>query len=153
MALPKPKIPAQTGDFNPEDWNYFRQSRRRIDDAYMLALPQNQWEARSQANQFQRAKGDMAEQFARQRVQLPQQFAGRGLLNSGIYQDALSKFGANRSRATANLRQQYEEQRFGTDLARQQLEQTRGNALEDIEWQEAARRAAIAATIRASKGY
>lgn len=133
---------------NPEDLNWFASSRRRVNDTYNLGLAQNNYQQSVLGNQFARSLGDTTRQFSRMREKMPWAAARRGLMNSGIWNKQLADFGVDKNAAIANLTGQMNDQKFGLQLAQNQLGQIRGSALLDLNDQEAARRAAIAAALR-----
>lgn len=133
---------------NPEDFNWFASSRRRVNDTFNLGQAQNQYQQSILGNQFARGLGDTTRQFARMREKMPWAAARRGLMNSGIWTKQLADFGVDKNAAVANLTGQFNDQKFGLQLAGQQLGQVRQSALLDLDDQEAARRAAIAAALR-----
>lgn len=140
LTAGQPLDPAQT--------HYLRSARQRLLDNYKLSLNQNKYQRRTLGNQYTRGRADLRRQFADARLQLPGDYAGAGLLNSGIWQQALSRFGQERQAAFGNLRGQYDDQRAGLDLARAQLGTVKRQGLQDLQAEEAARRAALAASIR-----
>lgn len=140
LTAGQPLDPAQT--------HYLRSAAQRIKDNYRLALAQNQYQRRTLRSQYGRGQADLRRQFADARLQLPGDYAGAGLLNSGIYQQGLSRFGAERQAAFRNLRGQFTDQRSGLNLARRQLGAVKRQGLADLRQEEAARRAALAASIR-----
>lgn len=152
MAKKQRVVTDPKGLLNPDDYTHYQVQRRRINDTYNLGLPQNKWQRSLVRNEYARDKGDLSRQFAEMREQLPGGYAGRGLLNSGIYHRGLADLAGDRSRAFGRLRGGFEDQTFGLDLARQQLGQVRTNARSDIDDMEAARRAAVAASLRAATG-
>lgn len=133
---------------DPQQTNYLRTARRRILDNYKLGLQQNTYQQRVLRNQRARGRADLRRQFADARLQLPGDYAAAGLLNSGIYQQGLSRFAAERQAAFRNLSGQAEDQLRGLRLARTQLGTVKRQGLADLRQEEAARRAALAASIR-----
>lgn len=140
LTAGQPLDPAQT--------HYLRSAAQRIKDNYKLALGQNAYQQRTLRNQRSRGETDLRRQFAEARLQLPGDYAGAGLLNSGIYQQGLSRFQGERQSAFANLRGQFDDQMQGLRIARRQLGAVKRQGLTDLRQEEAARRAALAASIR-----
>ena len=136
---------------NPEDYNDFRSAKWRIDDTWANGMAQNQYQKEIAGNQYNRSLADLTRQYAQMRERLPGQYAQRGLLNSGIYQSALARFGTERQAATANLAGAYNDTYRGYVMAGTQLEDQRRRATEEVDSQEAARRAAAEA-LRAAIG-
>lgn len=140
-------------ELNPEDFNYFRQARRRVDQTYQLGLGQNQYQREVVGNAYGRQRADLVRRFGQMRDRIPGSFARRGMLNSGMHQKAWADFASDRARSYDDLRAQRDDQLAGLTLARNQMESTRRWAVDDLEEQETARLAAIAATLRAAQGY
>lgn len=141
---------ADAGDLGPEDYNWFQTARRKVNDSYSLGVSQNQFSKDSLSNAYARSQGDLASKYALARPNLGTSYAKRGLLNSGIYQQGLVNFNTDQGKAYSDLASAYQDQLGGYDLARSQLEQTRAGATQDLADQEAARRAAVAASLRAA---
>lgn len=136
-----------------DEFNYFATNRRRIRDQYALGDIQNTFQQGVVGNQYGRSMGDLVATWDRQREKLPYGFAKRGMLNSGVYQNALSQYGQDRMRATANLNGQYQDQMNALRAAHDQLGFVRDQSLQDIDQQETARRQTIAEMLRAARGY
>lgn len=90
----------------------------------------------------------LARRFDRMREQLPGGYARRGLLNSGIYKQGLTRYAQDRQSAQSDLFARYQ-QMLG-DLAHQQQLQSVNfmNTIGDINDQERVRRAQIAAALQ-----
>lgn len=144
LFTPDPK-----GALGPEDYNYFLARRRQVNDTYSLGDSQNRYQRQIADLGYNQQRQGLVQRFAQQRRALPGGYARRGMLNSGIYQRGRSDFMQNRDTQLGNLDQQYGLGQFGFDMAGTQLEQTRRSALDDLESQEVARRAALAAALRA----
>lgn len=134
---------------NPEELSYFRTARRRVQDTYGLGAAQNAYEQGAASNAYARSLGDLTRQFDQVRSKLPWNYAGRGMLNSGLYQKGLADYGQDRLRSFGNLRGSYEDQMGGFNLAAQQLAAVKTAGASDIEEQEQSRVASIAAMLRA----
>ena len=91
---------------------------------------------------------NLKHQFGQMRNQLPQQYSGRGLLNSGVYTQGLQNYGQQRIQAFGDLGRRYQQMLGQSDLNRQQGGQNYFANMADINSQERARRAALAAQIR-----
>lgn len=135
------------GQLNPEDYNFFRQSKRRVKDSYFLGLEQNDYQKGVLGAGYTRNVADLTRKFSEMRKGLPGGFAKRGMLNSGAYQRSVADFNTQRNTTMQNTEAQNAEQIWGLALARNQLESVKTNAEFDIDEQERARRAAIAAAI------
>lgn len=136
------------GQLNPEDYNYFLTKRRQINDTLGLGTAQTQYQRNTSRLGHNQRRQQLVQQFSRVGERLPGRFARRGLLNSGLYHKGVAEHLRDRDASLANLDQDFNQQLYGLDLADTQLEAVRRSALDDIEAQEAARRAAIAAMIR-----
>jgi hypothetical protein len=145
--------PAAGDDMNPEDFNYFRTQKWRINDSYNLGNDQNNYQRSVANNQYGRSKDDLKRQFTQMRDGLSSGFGKRGLMNSGIWQNRLSKFAEGRTAAYGNLAQQFEDQNRGFAMAESQLRKVQTNSQSDLASQEAARRAAIASAITKGLGF
>jgi hypothetical protein len=142
--------PPAGSDLNPEDFNYFRTARWRVNDTFNLGNAQNVYQRQVANNDNQRARQNLTRQFGTMRQGLHKGFGSRGLLNSGIWQNRLAQFSQGRQAAYGDLAGEFADQLAGFRLAGQQLESTRTNAQADINVQEAARRAAIRAALDAA---
>lgn len=144
MATFKP----DPGGLDPAQVNYLRTAKRRIRDNYGLNVAQNAYSEKTLRNQYARGRGNLKREFGQARVKLPTTYAKGGLLNSGLYQNAISQFGQQRTAAYGDLQGQFDDELSGLRLAKTQLEQVQRSGLNDIEQEEAARRAALAASLR-----
>lgn len=142
---------ADQGNLDPQDYNWFRTSNRKINDTYQLGASQNQYQQDSLRNAYARQQGDTARQFTQARSRLPGSFARRGMLNSGAYQRALTDFATARSTANANQLGAFNDQLGGYQLARSQLEQTRSGGIMDLADMETARRTAVYEALQKAK--
>lgn len=131
--------------------NYFRTRRRQVNDTYNLGLAQNLNSRQRLRREYGRQRTDLRRQFGDMRMKLPGAFAQGGLLNSGLWQRQLQRYGTERSRALGNLAGQFQDERGSLLLAKRQLGQVRRNAIYDVDQALAARRA-TAATLRAAAG-
>lgn len=135
-------------DLDPEEVNYFQTRRRNARTAYSRGLARNVFD-RGQLDLTQsRGREDMIRAFDQARERLPGGFAGRGLLNSGIYQAKLGEYGADRIRTSSRFEQDALGQRNQLQLGADDLDAIYNSANEDIGLQEAARRQNIAAQLR-----
>ncbi len=131
-----------------EEVNFFETSRRRARTTYGQGSAQNTFQRGQLAQATGRGRADLMKQFDAIRNKLPGGFAGRGLLNSGIYQEKLGQYGTDRLTAT----NRFEEDATGASnqltLGQGQLDELYKDAMTDIDGQESARRQAIAASLR-----
>lgn len=115
---------------------------------YLRGLAQNNY-------QYGQAKLDRAKQlqkfgisWGRTREQLPGSFQGRGLMNSGIYQDALQNYGMDRQFAADDLTSAYQRQLAGLNMNLGDLAMTHSGTNLGIDLDEQTRRSVIAAALK-----
>lgn len=137
-------------ELNPEDFNWFRTERRRVNNNYALGASQNQYAQETAANAYGRDRGSLVQKYAQMREGLPGGYANRGLLNSGVWQKAQTDFATQQDQALTDQQGAYQDQLGGLKLGMGQLETSRTNGLNDLTDQETARRAQIAAMLRAA---
>jgi hypothetical protein len=147
MASNVPSFTPDPGGLDPAQVHYLTTARRRIRDQYGIGVTQNSYQTRTLRNQYARGKADLSRQFYQARQQLPSPYAQAGLLNSGLYQLGLSRFGQERRGAFGNLSGEFNDELRGLRLARTQLGQVKRQGLRDIDAEEAARRAALASSL------
>lgn len=116
--------------------------------AYQNSLAQDTF-SRSMADvYFQRNSDRLGQQFDKSRSQLPGSFARRGLLNSGIYQQALTDYANSRQQAFGDLNFDYSNQKGQLDVNKQGFTNTYNTSLTGVEAEKAARRAELATQLR-----
>lgn len=126
----------------------FDRQRDAVDLEYSTNVARNA-AARGQNNfDEQTAVGNLGRQYQRGRNKLPGGFAGRGLLNSGIYRGAVSDFGEAGFDQLSNLRNSF--QRNRTELFGQlsAFDANRAIKKADIGLNQATRRSAIASVLQ-----
>lgn len=136
------------GGLDAAQINYLRTAKRRIKDNYSLGAAQNKYQQSGLRNQYARGKADLKREFARARMQVPSGFAKAGTLNSGLYQNAIKRFGDERTAAFGNLQGQFKDELQGLELGYKQLGQVRDSGYNDVAEEEAARRYALATSLR-----
>lgn len=136
------------GDLTPDDYGYFQVARRRVTDTHGLNTFQNIYQADSLTKQRDISRQDLMRQFDRNRRKFSGGYAKGGIMNSGIYARHLADLYSDRDYGLNRIESQYAQQLAGLRLAQQQLDATKDNSLSDIDTQEAARRAAVAAALR-----
>ena len=141
----------RAGVLSPDDFSYFEQQRRRIRNQYLQGTQQAKYQGSLLDAENSRSKRDLTRQFGEIRNQLPGQFAGGGVLNSGIYQKALTDYATDRSTGFADLSARYLEQKQGLSQSLGQLSSIYKSSLDDVASSEAARRA-TAEAIRIAQG-
>lgn len=115
---------------------------------YLRGIAQNNY-------QYGQAKLDRSKQlqkfgisWGRSREALPGQFQGRGLMNSGIYQDALQNYGIDRQMAADDLTSQYQRQLSGLNMDLGDLHMGYTGTNLGIDLDEQTRRSVIAAALK-----
>lgn len=82
--------------------------------------------------QYGQQMADMGRKFNQARVQLPTQFAQRGTLHSGLYQNALQQYAQERLRAQSGLQTAFLQGQGGHVLADRGYEDDYASALQRI---------------------
>lgn len=91
--------------------------------------------------------GQMGRKFDQARVQLPSQFAQRGLLQSGIYKNALAQYAQERLQAQNALQTQFQQQQGGFIFDDRGAEDQYAAAIQRILGEQYARQAQAATQI------
>lgn len=92
--------------------------------------------------------GALTQQYGQNRNKLGENFAGRGLLNSGVYKQGLQDFNQQRVTAFQGLSQKYNQQIGRINMDQYGQAQQYNNANADIDEQEKVARAQLAASLR-----
>ena len=124
--------------------NQAQQLRRQ----YGQGLARNDYSKAQLGIRHQMAQDDLGQQFFDYRQQLPGGFAGRGLLNSGLYKHALEQYSSRKLQGQNKLQFEYSSQLGDLGLNRLGLEETYSGGLSDLEAEKQARRAQLAAQLR-----
>jgi len=133
---------------SPDQVLGFGQSRRRNRTTFGIQSGNANF-ARSNAYSDQGLEtGALTQQYGQQRRQLPEQFAGRGLLNSGIYKQGLQDFNQQRVTAFQGLSQKYNQQIGKINVDQYGQAQQFNDANADIDEQEKVARAQLAVALR-----
>lgn len=98
--------------------------------------------------QNDRARNDMNYQWDQSRAKLPGSYIGRGILNSGIFGNAMDQYATGRFKAFDNLNFNYTDQLGQMDLQDQQAATTYNTGLASTASEMAARRAELATQLR-----
>lgn len=131
----------------PDD-NYLRQSRRQVTDNYQLGLVNNTWSGTKAQHGYEDSRSNLLKQYSRMREGLASPYAGRGLLNSGIWQNKLTQFQTDQTDAQKQLGQGYADQLGQLGSQREQLNSSYSGGIADINQTMADRQAAVAETLR-----
>ena len=137
---------------SPDEVNALQTRRRQVNTTYGLGMAQNRFQMGRTRRECNRGRQDLKFQFGRARRELPGAYAAGGLMNSGIYQRGLTDFNVEKTRALGNLRGQFQDEMGGLRLASRQLDRVRQSSLNDIASQRAARRQALASSLRTATG-
>lgn len=145
MTAPAGPQPTQPGAVEIAGWNNRRNAAR---ERYSQALANNQFQQAelgrnyqtNQANQ-QRAQGNARSTFG-------DSYAGRGLMNSGIYGRGLRNFYMDMAEQQRALTDQYQSALGGLNLGALNQEGTLASELGAIDAEQMARTADLAAQIR-----
>lgn len=127
------------------EWN---NQRREVSDVYGDANAQNDFDRSQALAQQSYETADLAKQWNRQREALPGQYAHRGLLNSGIYGEALQHYGEDRTSASSALALKYQQTLGNIGLAQQRAQGAYGRDTASVDSTEAARRQDLASQLK-----
>lgn len=133
---------------SPEEQDQWANQRSRINLNYGQANATNAFQRSNTLANKAADYGSLKKQFVAQRQQIPGQFIGRGLLNSGLYAQGLQDYASNRTQGFGDLARKYQQMLGGLDLQHQQGAQSQYADLADVGAQERQRRAELAAQIR-----
>ena len=125
------------------------QKRALINQQAGIGSADNAWQTKSIGAQHRTAYLGLKQQYATQRANLPGQYAGRGLLDSGIYKQGLIDFNKQRTNSFQGLAQQYAQQQHGLQQSGAMNTMQQNQGLNDVDLAEAQGRAQIAAQLRA----
>lgn len=134
-------------DLGPLEEYSLASRKRRVDDTYGLGTARNAYERSTYEGEHQFDVADLRRQLTRARTALPYGYAGRGLLNSGIYQEGLQNFLSDQDSIQSRMLRQHLDRLGGFTIGQQELDRIYQSAQADIEEERAARRAAAAASI------
>lgn len=135
-------------DLSPVDLAAYDQQRQAASSTYGSGLAQLQYQRGVAGQNYGNTQYNLAHQYSLQRAALPGGYARRGLLNSGIYGNALSEADQSQSRALSQASLGYQQQLGGYGINEQNLGSTYTNALANIGAAESARRQELAAQLQ-----
>lgn len=121
--------------------------RMQVADQYGNTSAQLAFQRAMQQGQESQDWSGMNRQFDRTRETLPGQFARRGLLNSGIYGNALTQYAQDRYHATAGLALKYQQSLGQLNLNQQQAQTNYTSGTSQIYNSETARRQELASQL------
>lgn len=152
-ALPQipqvPEMPIVAPDLGPEDIAYFDSLMSRANQVYGQESANNLYQQGILESEKGITERDLTTRFDQMRERLPGQYQNRNIMNSGVYQAGLGDYATQRTNTFSDLNRRFQNQMGGLQNAYQQLGQTHGTTLSDIESRKTARRNTIASTIRA----
>ena len=131
----------------PNETQWFKSQRRRADHAYNLGTQQNKYERLQSERQSNWQREDLARQWHRGRESFANSFNKRGVINSGIYQNALLRRQQDQNKAFQRNSESKLWKGQGYDLAKRQLGDVRTAAKKDLDEQETAYRRTISSVI------
>ena len=132
----------------PEDYQLYATKASNLRSNYQRTLAQNAWERGQASSEYNTARTGLTTQFDRQRFQLPGQFVGRGLLDSGIYQQGLSDYASDRTNAFQALSTGYARKKGEISQSSQNALTGMNTGLALNEAEKQAKRAQLASQIR-----
>lgn len=144
-----PEMPIVAPDLGPEDIAYFDSLMSRANQVYGQESANNLYQQGMIESEKGITERDLATRFDQMREKLPGQYQNRNLMNSGIYSAGLGDYATQRTNTFADLNRRFQNQMGGLQNAYQQLGQTHGATMSDIEARKTARRNTIASTLRA----
>ena len=136
-------------ELDPTEVAYYDSLASRLNSTFDQSMAANQLQQTQLSTENDIRMEDLTRRFEQVRDKLPGGFAKRGILNSGIYNNALTEYGTDRSNAFSDMSRQFNNQMAGLQQQAAQLGQTKQTGLGDVEVQRAARRNAKAAILRA----
>lgn len=128
----------------------YQQARGNAKLAYETGQQQNEYNRGNAASRYTNfTYPDLLRKYELLRNKLPGGFAGRGLLNSGLWLQGLSEFNTGRQQALGKAEFEHGVEMGQFDINKLNLERTYFNAMAQIQQQESAARQDLAAQIRA----
>lgn len=135
-------------DLKPMENQWFTAQQRRAQQAFNLGTQQNDYERRLANTQAQWGQDDLRRTYARQREQFGNSFNRRGMMNSGVYQQSLSRFIDDYNTSQSRLSTGNLFRNEGFDLAGNQLAQVRDSTLSELRDQREAYQRQLAEMLR-----
>jgi len=102
---------------------------------------------------FNRGYENMLRGFDMQRDRLPNSFAARGTMNSGIYQNALGRYAQNRYDVTNDALASQREAERGYDMRDSEIDSRWNMGMLDVEQEKQARIRSLASQLAGLKQY
>lgn len=132
----------------PEDVNLFNTRKSNLRAEYGRQSARNVFDQGQARLDFGLAQRNLTNDWDAFRNKLPGQFAGRGLMNSGVYTNALQEYAQNRQLGFEGLGRQFDKQMGGYAQQALDLESRLQQGLNMVEAERQARRAELAAQLR-----
>lgn len=131
-----------------EELSAFNSRRGSARNAYSQYLAQSTFNRGLNEQDYGQGYQRASDSFTRQRQSLPDQYLRRGILNSGQYGQGLNQYAQQRQQGLGDLTQAYQRNMAQYNLNDQNQASNMNNALSQIDQEEAARRADIAAQLK-----
>lgn len=137
--------PASPSASEIADW---QNQRAQLANTFAGANAQYRAAQASTDQAYNAAQGDLTTKYARMREALPEPYAKRGVLNSGIYQEGLQNYAHDRAADAYKLASQYVAQSGQNSATAAQQYGNYVTGSEALQRSEFARRADLAASLR-----
>lgn len=132
----------------PTDVAYYNSARRRIQQTFDYGSDQQKLNRSVSKAQYGWRKHDLTKQFAQARERFGQPYAARGLFRSGIYQNALGNFRADRAQGLSRLATTRGWETTGEGTEKWHTGRAYNEAMLDLDEQKRARLEAIASSLQ-----
>src|SRR4051812_14552452 len=90
---------SSTPGLNPSEVQYYKTQANRLTRQYGYGSAQNRYERSNAAIQNQWGLSDINKQYGRARETISDPYNQRGMMNSGLWQQALTRFNVDRTSA------------------------------------------------------
>ena len=136
----------------PEEINAYAVRRFGINDTADRSLAQLTYQRSMDRNQYGADQSKLNRMWDQSYNGMHGGFAKRNLFNSGVYKQAGTDYGINRSNALSDFTRQYTARQGGYDIQQGNIDASRTNSNNQIEAEKQASQAARAAQIRGAQG-
>ena len=133
---------------SPEEQATWAGRRRRAKDTWEFGKSKLEFDRGGTQAQQGADVATLVRQFDLMRRNLPGGYARRGLLNSGIYAQALQDYGQERTSAYGDLARKYQQMLGQQEFQGRELDLNYSNAILDVDELEKMRRAQLAAQLK-----
>lgn len=127
----------------------FQAQRDQLKDSYQQQRAAMDYQQGIADQNYGTQRTTLLRQFDQMRERLPYRYNARGVMNSGIYSQGLQDYANDRVRQINNFELGRQQQQGGFALQRNQLENQYQSGLSGVDQLEKARRAQVAAQIKA----